>query len=771
MVKRIRFLFTLIVTLGVMLAGCEIRERMTSDDAASQMPTKQMENVFPETDMVAKFVTLSREKYSEYGNVHFFADNLLCRSTVLKEYNVCGVGMFDNAGNVSNLIDPSKGVSEPPYESVLTFCNSEEGEVHAVIASQETKDGERWQYGNLWLVRYDKAGMEQSRVSMQAENNDVEDLRNAVMEMDKDGNYLIAQKDIWIYSADGSRKGELRLGEESDVRFLTKAADGNVYAVIMDARGSSLGLVNVRQGRVEEIAGAPDSMLGIGATDRENALLIYDQEGLWQFDLKGKTMTPMLCWTDRGIYGRNVMGVRQYAERILAYCNDVETVEMIILKPGEEKKKEPQKLVIYSLYDDIYLSPVISAFNRSQSDWKVVVKTYGEAQAGARDSLNKMMISVLGSDPPDLINIDYVFESSVSPTMSDLTEQGYVEDLGPYLSKSTEISVADLEQKALDCCTIRGKLVAIPRMFSLQALMVSEEEWQGQDCWSIADLIAYDRARPAKELLSNCTSGELLTLIAYYSISDFVDLNGKEVNLDTPEFRELMEHAATYPADEIGKRSYDVFKFQWQPVKRPLMRVAYYSNFASIPEYGWTYFGGNGKVMGFPNEGRKFLTSIKPQNSLLSICAKSKNKEGAWKFIEFMLNYDQDCLGPKILGIPGFPCNKKILQKQMELLCAEDGILRGIGDANHPEDYYFPYSFRCFDEDGQTYEVPRKPLTEEEVILYYKILEGASYDYCWYADVRTILQEESEAYFAGQKGLDETIDVMEKRIRLYLREQ
>ena len=67
-------------------------------------------------------------------------------------------------------------------------------------------------------------------------------------------------------------------------------------------------------------------------------------------------------------------------------------------------------------------------------------------------------------------------------------------------------------------------------------------------------------------------------------------------------------------------------------------------------------------------------------------------------------------------------------------------------------------------------EVPVTPLTKEEsakVLEYIKSLDSL----CTYnEELSNIITEETESYFSGQKSVDEVVDIIQSRAKIYVSE-
>lgn len=67
--------------------------------------------------------------------------------------------------------------------------------------------------------------------------------------------------------------------------------------------------------------------------------------------------------------------------------------------------------------------------------------------------------------------------------------------------------------------------------------------------------------------------------------------------------------------------------------------------------------------------------------------------------------------------------------------------------------------------------IPIYQISEAQADSLKKVVGGAAVFSGYDSGLHTILLEESEAYFAGDKTLDETVEIMQKRAVLYMNEK
>ena len=129
---------------------------------------------------------------------------------------------------------------------------------------------------------------------------------------------------------------------------------------------------------------------------------------------------------------------------------------------------------------------------------------------------------------------------------------------------------------------------------------------------------------------------------------------------------------------------------------------------------------------------------------MFAINSDSKNKEGAWDFLEYLLSEEYQ----KLLR-EGFPVRKDCIEIYLN-------------------DMYDPYV--KFSEDiGEASEYGSR---EENIARMREMLDAAVFN-DWRGKInplRDIIYEEVQMYFAGDATLDETVNKIQNRVQLYLDE-
>jgi ABC-type glycerol-3-phosphate transport system substrate-binding protein len=159
--------------------------------------------------------------------------------------------------------------------------------------------------------------------------------------------------------------------------------------------------------------------------------------------------------------------------------------------------------------------------------------------------------------------------------------------------------------------------------------------------------------------------------------------------------------------------------------------------------------------IGYPTpDGTRGIGLVAP-DGVFSITAQSKNKEGAWLFLEKLLTDEGD--GMMAQARTSFHVNKKIIEKRM----AEVMKYSYLNENNEPIRKQTQYG-------GE--RIYLYPATQEEVDGLYALIDSAVRIIPETDDIMTIILEEADLYFNGSKTLEQVTDIIQNRAQIYVSE-
>ncbi|MBR1861551.1 MAG: extracellular solute-binding protein [Lachnospiraceae bacterium] len=535
----------------------------------------------------------------------------------------------------------------------------------------------------------------------------------------------------------------------NQINSVTVAPDNKVFLIYYDKDWNNyvaeFDIGSLKVG--EPLKGLPDYGTDcIGTIEgNDEKLLIGNYESLFEYDIKGQKSEKILGWREADIKEgivRNIYGRADGSYMLITSDWDSGTTEVVNLtKKKRSEVAEKQEITIYSLYEDYQLSNAVIEFNKTYPDYHVTIKEYHnweKENADPVDSENTMKNDILAGKTPDLLNLQSI-------SADDYVRQGVLEDITPYIENSSEIKLEDYNEKIVDCYRYGDKIISIPSAFEISSMIVSSKEFGTESGWSVAEVIEYCRKHPEAAFMDYSNRMQILSVLLYNNLDGFINWETGECSFDSDLFKSILEFAASYP-EEFDYEAMEDTSIAEKFSKGLIIAMdSYIYNFESVQEYTNYLFKGNGNYIGYPTLDGSPSSLIQPSGAL-GLCKDSKNKEAAWKFVEFTLkrNSRDDF---------GFPTSnaalKELENKELEKAGQETDSSVGWGDG---EMYTYHYA------------------TQEEIDEVYKMLDCAKLNNSLSNPVTRIIEEEIGAYFEGQKSLDDCANIIQSRVSIYVQE-
>ena len=687
-------------------------------------------------------------KYSIY-NAQFLGD-MFCSQVSLED---------EEAGNVYVLrcqsLKDDTVTDIPMTDYASTWTLGEDGSLYTV--SVEVSGGEDG--GNFHVDRF---LVKQTSQGEQVFRQDITDLcseeETLVMELavDAEGRvYLLTEGRLFLFDEKGSPNGTVRLDLSESIGFCNfgRGSDGKVY--ISDGSGSTtLYEVDYEAGKLGTgYPGFPARGGGL-SWDADGNYLTVDSMGVYRYNIKTGEQETVFEMTETGISGSMLSAVVGGLSdgRIAIFWQDWETRENgIVFMTGKEapapgEGQEKKELVLGVMHTDPFIARAVSDFNKNNDTYKIKIKAYlRDDEIYLDDYVTKLQTDIAAGNCPDIFEVQ-----TRSMDWKNLVEKGVLEDLAPYLEQSEILSREDMLEGVLDAYTYEGVLATIPAVIQIQGFFGSVNELGGKTGWTIDDVITFSDAHPGAELLNQATGTAIMSFCLSYSIDSFVDWEHGTCSFDGAEFKRLLEFVARF-SKPLSADSEAVQK-PWRDKVRDgellLMHVDMYE-VENVQVYADPFPGGV-TAIGYPTpDGSSVYTFF--GTDTLAISARSEGKEAAWDFIENYLTRN----GHRFQA--GFPVIKdkfnEMIDEAMEVDLDENG--------NEIEHYLNL-------DDGESYKY-RLPTQEEIDMILYMIDHGRPVEYSS-TQLLNIISEEADAFFQGQKTVDQVAETIQRRAAIYVSE-
>ena len=560
---------------------------------------------------------------------------------------------------------------------------------------------------------------------------------------------LLWQNQVWLLRV--QKEGELEVrslqgevqGKIDGNGGTFEKIGGGLYALRrtgeMGARVSICKLDPEKMQITAELTKLPDDVRGVftQGSDAEN-LYFYTSGAAYRYSFADKTFYELFAWTDAGVSGSDVSMIWKDVKGdiyVTNYGGNRKSCTKLTWKSEAElPKKKELRIAMLTLNSDGRIQEFVTKYNQSQEEWHVTIKKYADSINDDFDAAwTRLGADLLGDDPPDLICL-----ANWNHT-DDLAEQGYLMDLRPFLQKSDMLSEEDFYPEVLQASSYAGKLYTIPYQFTLRTMIVPAAQWKGEPGWTFSEMIRY--CREHEEWRPFRMFGIMQMYILHDTLDYFWDAEKKEAHFDSQEFRELLEFM------KECKEKENLVPTQDRPYNVELTDLRMLASYADLKEEH-----GDIVVMGYPSADGTPRTILEGSTEV-SVLSTSKDPEGAWKFMEFYLSQAPFEEHPTPYS---FWSNRNVLEKMIEKELALFG-------EDH-EDFY--------DEDGNvTGTLYMKHNVDQECVdAFRNALACVKRTQTGNLQVRIIVGEEAQPYFEGQKTLDQVIDAIQSRVKLFLSE-
>lgn len=457
-------------------------------------------------------------------------------------------------------------------------------------------------------------------------------------------------------------------------------------------------------------------------------------------DRKAEENTPLLSWVNTGLESSGNRTVSEFlpdGRLVVVQGGDAwssgEPAELVVLTPTDDP---PEKTVL-TLGTPQLLSDTEEAvrkFNRTNPDYCIEVREYMDYSAGEdwRDATARLAAEVGAGKLPDILD-------TYGMPLYRWAASGILEDLWPWIDLDRDIGREDLMVRVLEADSIDGKLYEISDGFFFFTVIGAKDAVGDRTAWTPEEMEQSLENMPDGCLAMPNDREWVLQSMLQAFWNRLVDWKVGTCSFDSEEFREILAFCGRFPAEGV---SYDERAELFR--EGGLMLVSQYvSRFWDLQQIQ-TDYGADLSFVGYPNAWGAAGSSF-GLNGGLAMTSAGKHKEGAWAFLRTRLLPEGQPANPFMRS---FPLNKEAFEKMAQM------------SGNRK----YAYS----DSSGNThfYRKPSKEEYDQVMALY----EASDSVYRWDDSLGEIIMEIAGAYFAGDKSLDETVELIQNRAALYMSE-
>ena len=477
--------------------------------------------------------------------------------------------------------------------------------------------------------------------------------------------------------------------------------------------------------------------------------------------------------------GRVAAMMRDWADGSASY-------ESALLTPTDASTLPPKTVLTYACMGlDYEVRNQIIEFNKSNSEYRIEVTDYAEFNTGEDTSagLTKMNTEILAGHVPDFMS------ANSGMPIGQYAAKGLLEDLWPYIESDEEIGGrAGVMENALKAAEYDGKLYRVFKEFDIRTVIGASKVVGDRTSWTLQDLQAALATMPegcAIFGMGDTKDGMLRNILAC-NMDSFVNWSTGECHFDSDSFKSLLTFCNSFPAEfDYDGVDWDTWENDDQRIMsgKQMLMAGYVDSFTGIQRYK-AMFGGDISFVGYPMEDGSVGSSFMIMGNSLAMSSTSKNKEAVWSFIREMLlprsneeeTGDTGDNGMVYRYSYNYPVNKKDFDKMVAEAMTEEFEVDENGqqvvDENGEPVKIAKDSYWISGGNGQEDQwVNVYAATQEDVDQVMDLFNSITSIWNYDENVFNIIQENVGAYFAGDRTVDDTANLIQSAVKLYIGEQ
>lgn len=606
-----------------------------------------------------------------------------------------------------------------------------------------------------------------------SEGNGYTSVNNNIMVTDSSGKYLYTVK----------LEGEASSGNSgTNINGVICGKDGTVYVQLykwsnVDDNYTSSYSAKVLDAATGKLSDTEYEMTvgyygGRGnGTSSDYDFISSDNTSLFGYNVVSGEKTPIIDWVKSGIDttaqesvivtpdGRVVYSAHDYKVSEgggYSYSSN-DLILHILTKIDPSTVPDKQLISVYCMWLNYDLKRAITSFNKESDKYQIEVTSYEDQNSNVSydEMIKRLNNDLVAGKIPDILLVDsnIPFESYVS--------KGLIADLNEYFEKDETIKREDYLENVLEAFSMDGKLYRIAPSFNIQTLAAKKSIVGDKTSWTVDEFLEVAKNNPdAKMFGDEMTNSNFLNQMIMMNIGSYINYETGECHFDSDSFKKLLEYAKDNFPTEINYDELYSDDNYWQEREmayregKAILRSEYIYNLRTLKYDEVGYMGEETTFIGVPSDNGCGST-IYP-NTTLAVMAKAKNPDGAWEFIKTLLSDEAQSSNMN----SGLPLKLSAYDKLKEKAKEKPYWENEKGEKEYYDDNVWvgEQQFVC---------EPNTDEDNEKIMNFIKSVTNVrSYD----SDLFKIIDEETQAYFSGQKSVDEITDLIQNRVSTYVNE-
>lgn len=566
--------------------------------------------------------------------------------------------------------------------------------------------------------------------------------------MDKNGySYVIneARNGLWVFDENGEQIFTAKNDNTYQISYAGAfhAVDGGVIIQKedMEKRSTELLYWDMQKQRFQVLCTLDmiSTLKGKGFFMSEDNYIYYvsDSAMIVKWDIQNGAREGLFSFMQSSIKVDDIsaMACEEDGSILLYLCErgETEAVRLWNQQLFEGERLTIAKLTARPSDADNYMAACVSLFPRENPEYPV---EYRMAEGSASDFRTRIMAEVVAGEGPDMLWVS-------GEDMRILQKKGVLEDLTVYLSDEV---LEQIFPGVIESGIVDGQFVGVMPTGTALGLLVSDNVWE-KEYWTMANIMELLDKPEVEGLFTDLGMGAAVSKDVFWHFvlvdlasTGFVDLKTGISSFDCGEFKRILTAAKEYGTEQRFSEEL----YQMAMNGEYLMMACPASDFMNFSEKINRY-GKNCHWVGFP--GQTDTVGYWESAPYLVVSRNTSNKEAVSRFLEHVLSKES---------------------QSMTVACSvrEDVIRDNLHVKYSGAKKEYRYTTGGADvivedikEDGSTYI--------EEYIDFLRRCGGVPEEF---PELNQIVLEEAEAYFNSERELQETVDIIQNRVQLYLDE-
>ena len=650
---------------------------------------------------------------------------------------------------------------------ILDYTVDTEDRIYCYSASEDlsTAESQGVEIKYDTLTRYSEDGNADYTFSLEDRQTTYKYLRG-------DGGYLAAGRDGKVFLLTGDFvlvvDGEGELVSEIDIsgirskdEMLLEGEDGRVYCLVSAEYMKLYELApegDSYRPRILSMNGVEDKFLTFNHFYSSPGGILYNGiDGvLYRYSADKDSWQKLLYWNDSNLSKETAWLIWLSEENlIVGYIQIIDhrmQNEIYLLSRKSVENLPEREELLLACWDNCptELEDAIIHFNRDSEQYHITIQLYEEDTW-----LDTRLVS---SDPPDMMYLR-------SWDVEKYATKQALEDLSPYLEKSSRLKREDFMENILKAYTIDERLVGIPSDFVCTTLRGYPSEVGSQAGWTLRDVMELTEKYPGRKLNNRSFRWNLENLCGDYITDTFIDKENGTCRFDTEEFRCFVQWLGEH-SGSLTDLNYVVEIQNPLTAETNVRNIQEYIMYVSRPEEGTVSIGWPSPDGSPRYQGSAFHA--------VGILSKSSHKEGAWQFIEYFLSLEK--YDTMRMFTTQMPARRDLLEAMLEDALTPDMM----GSNTITLDPASPRMYPKWTAAG--YANMAGSFVPSDLVYYYatqnevdSLLEMISQaDFSLTSALETnvldVIAEEAGYYFDGSKSLDEVTRIIQNRVSIMVQE-